>query len=469
LTRALDSGRTRWLLLSAAFVGLAFNTKDLQAYLVVPALVATYLLFGPASLQRRLVQLCAAGAVLLVSSGWWMTIVDLIPASSRPYIGGSTDNSVLNLVLGYNGLGRIFGESGPAGGGPGSGGGAGFGGQAGLLRLFNSENGGQISWLLPLAAIGLAAGIWARRREPRVDMARAAYVMWGGWLLTHFMVFSFATGIFHAYYTVAMAPAIAALVGAGLMDLWRLRSASLLGALIVGAALLVSAWWGGQLLARTPDLVPGLATIEVAGAVLAAAVLVATRLPRLRSAVSARVPLAALVVGTLALLLGPGTYAIATTGDTQSGAIPSAGPTTSAFGRPGGFEPLPGGGQTSSQLIAYLERNQGDAKWLVAVSSAQAAASLELATGRPVMAMGGFSGGDPAPTLDQLKALVRSGQLRYVLLGGGPGGAPGGAPPALAQSGGMRGSQAITQWVQGTCTPVTVAGTSNLYDCAPAS
>jgi 4-amino-4-deoxy-L-arabinose transferase-like glycosyltransferase len=488
LTRALDGGRTRWLLLSAGLVGLAFNTKDLQAYIVLPALVGTYFLFGPAGWRRRFMQLLGAGAVLLVSSGWWMTVVDLIPAASRPYIGGSTDNSVLNLVLGYNGLGRILGEGGPSGGalaGPRVGGGAGFGGAAGLLRLFNNEIGGQVTWLLPLAAIATAAGLWLRRGAPRTDLRRAGYVLWGGWLLTHFVVFSFASGIFHPYYTIVMAPAIGALVGAGLADFWVLRSRSFVGALFVAAALVVTAWWGARLLDRTPEFMPGLATVELGVAVAAALLIAVGGLRRVAAAMPARLPAAALVAAAATLMLGPSAYALATVGQSFSGPIASAGPATAngpaGFGKAAVRGPGGGAGATSSQLIAYLEQNQGGATWLVAVQSAQSAASIELATGKAVLAMGGFSGSDPAPTARQLAKLAYSGQLRFVLLGNQGGGfaappgaitngalrAPIGAGPAPAAAGRAgSGTQAAIQWVQANCSQVTVSGVSGLYDCA---
>nr|MDQ6921820.1 glycosyltransferase family 39 protein [Candidatus Dormibacteraeota bacterium] len=179
--RAQATGRTRWLLFSAAMLGLAFNTKYLQAYVALPALVVTYLVAGPPRLGRRLVQLTGAAGVLLVSSGWWLTVVDAIPAAARPFIGGSSNNTVLDLVLGYDGFGRILGAQRPGGGG-GSGLFGGFGGQPGWLRLFNSQVGGEISWLLPLAGLGLLAGLWAHRSGARTDAARAAYVLWGVWL-----------------------------------------------------------------------------------------------------------------------------------------------------------------------------------------------------------------------------------------------------------------------------------------------
>jgi 4-amino-4-deoxy-L-arabinose transferase-like glycosyltransferase len=381
----------------------------------------------------------------------------------------------------------------------GGGGGGGFGGQPGLLRLFNGELGGEISWLLPLAAAALVAGLWARRRAPRTDLARAGYVLWGLWLLTHAVVFSFASGIFHPYYAVVMAPAVAALVGAGVVELWRLHSRSLVGAVIGAIALPVTAWWGSQLLARTPEFAPGLGAVELSLAVVAAVLLLAAAAFRWRG----RLPAVALGVGLVAVLLGPSAYAVATVGRAEQGAIPSSGPATAAafgpagVGRALGGRPLPSGGfggDTSPALLRYLEQHQGGATWLVATSSANSADSIELATGRPVLAMGGFSGSDPAMTVSKLQQLVSSGQLRYVLVGGGgpgrsgpaapsgTGSAPAGAgqafrggPPASAGFPGTSSStQSVAAWVTQHCKAVNYSGSGStsasvLYDCSTAT
>jgi 4-amino-4-deoxy-L-arabinose transferase-like glycosyltransferase len=327
-------------------------------------------------------------------------------------------------------------------------------------------------------------GLWVHRRAPRTDLARAGYVLWGGWLLTHAVVFSFASGILHPYYAVAMAPGVAGLVGAGVVDLWRLRARSFPGALVGAAALLVTAWWGHELLARSPSFAPGLGTAELALAAVAAAALLVPR-----SALAGRLPAAALAAGLAAVLLGPAAYAIDTAGHAARGATPSSGPAvTGGFGPgrgagPGGFGgfggPPPGGfragagvppdgfgpgggtaadGGANSTLIAYLVRNQGRATWLVATGSSMQAAPIELATGRPVIAMGGFSGGDAAMTVDRLQELVRTGQLRYVLAGSG--GGPGGG-----------GSQAVLSWVtqHGTLVSSSESGVNGLYDLSAAS
>ncbi len=205
----------RWLALAGALVGLAFLTKMLQAFLVLPALALVYLLCANTSWGKRIGHLLVAFGSMLLAGGWWIAIVELWPASSRPYIGGSQTNSILELTLGYNGLGRLSGnETGSVGGG-GAGGGAGGGwGATGVMRLFNSEIGGQIAWLLPAAFVLGIAALWFGRRQVNL---RAGLVLWGTWLLVTALTFSFMAGIFHPYYTVALAPAVAALVGIGVV------------------------------------------------------------------------------------------------------------------------------------------------------------------------------------------------------------------------------------------------------------
>ncbi|GIH99297.1 glycosyltransferase family 39 protein [Planobispora takensis] len=524
---AVRDGRTRTLVLSAVLVGLAFNTKMLQAYLVVPAFAVVYLVTAPGTVPRRFGRLLAAGAALVVSSGWWMLIVDLWPAADRPYVGGSTDNSVWDLVVGYNGLGRIFGGQGRGGGA-----GGGFGGEPGAGRLFNDVMAGQISWLLPFAVLALVCGlILATRRATRAaapstgeaapsrtvpsvtrapavreDLpgARAALIMWGGWLAVHYAVFSFSSGTFHPYYSTAMAPAVAALTGLGGALMWRAYRRSRAWAWALPAGIAVTGAWAFTVLRRTPDFVPWLAW-AVAGltAVAAAGLLSARMSRRLRLRISA----VALAAGLSAGLAGPAAYAVTPLGSAVNGTNPTAGPAGGGFGGPGGMrmpggtregfpggtregfpggtppgdaapgappsgaaEGAPGGGRggmrggpggsVSSQMIEYLRENRGEASWLVAVSSAQSASSIILSTGQPVIAMGGFTGGDPAMTVDRLKELLSSGRLRYLMPGGGRGG-PGGG-----------GGSEVNTWVQTNCTAVAPSEyggqeseQSSLYRC----
>ncbi|MFD0690179.1 glycosyltransferase family 39 protein [Actinomadura fibrosa] len=511
--RAVETGRVRPLLLAAFLVGCGFNTKMLQAFLVVPAFALVYLVAARPGLVRRIVHLLAAGAVLAVSSFWWMVVVDLIPAGSRPYIGGSTDGTAWDLVIGYNGLGRIFGENGGGPGGRGGpGGGGGFGGQSGAGRLFNDILGGQISWLIPLAVIALAASLILLWKRPRTDLARAALLLWGGWLAVHYVIFSFAQGTFHPYYSTAMAPAIAALVGGGGVLLFRAGRRSVRWAWVLPAGVAVTGAWAFVLLDRTPSWNPWLRWAVVAATVLAVAGLAAGRLVR-RAGLPATVAGVALAV--VACLAGPGAYAVSAASEPANGSNPLAGPSSGlGFGGPGGpggrqfgrggtggfpgrmpggqfpggqfpgGDQIPGGGQfpggqfpgdgqgqngqgqngqngggqapggtqrpdggfrggmggpggqVNQQMVSYLEKNQGKATWMVAVSSAQQAGSLILQTGRPVMAMGGFTGSDPAMTVAKLQQYVKDGKLHYILVSG-----QGGMGPD-------RGNADVTAWVQ---------------------
>ena len=221
LVRALERASTRWMVAVGTLIGLAFLAKMLQAFLVLPGFALVYLVAAPTGLRRRVGQLLAGGLAIAASAGWWVALVALWPVGSRPMIDGSPDNNIFNLILGYNGLGRIFGATGPGGGG----GGANFSGPAGLLRLFDDLMGGQASWLLPAALLALAVGLWSTRRAPRTDRRRAALLMWGSWLVVSGLVFSVSTGVIHTYYTVALAPAIAALVAIGAVGVWRERHA----------------------------------------------------------------------------------------------------------------------------------------------------------------------------------------------------------------------------------------------------
>ena len=482
--RSLERGSLRWVTLAAILVGLAFNTKYLQGWLVLPAFAIVWAVAAPGGVRHRILGLAVALVATVVASGWWILVMELLPASARPFVGGSTNGSALDLVLGYDGIGRIFGGSGgPAAGGGGAGGG--FSGTPGLFRLFNAQLGGQGAWFLPLAGLSLGVGLWARRHAPRTDLRRAAYLMWGLWLAVHVVVFSFMSGVIHSYYVVAMAPAIGALVGGGVVDLWAMRSRSAhrpwAGIVLAGglAATAATAW---LLLGRTPDFAPGLAVVVVS---MTAAVAVVVALPA--RLVARPVQLGAIVLGLAVLLGGPAAYALDTAQTAYNGGDPAAGPQAAganaglnggAFGGAGGpggqprsgFAPdgAPGtanGGRSggpgdqiaSSTLTDYLVANRGSARWIVAVTSANQAGSIELATGQPVMAMGGFTGSDPAPTLEQFRALVASGQLRFVIVGGQGGGPGGDSSDASAR----------TAWIEANCSQVTSVS-SSLYDCSTA-
>ena len=481
--RSLERGSLRWVATAAVLVGFGFLTKYLQAWFVLPAFALTWLIAAPGTLGRRMVGLAVAFVAVIAASGWWVAVMELIPAANRAYIGGSTTNSVIQLLLGYDGLGRIFGQ-GAGGFGGGGGGGGGFSGTPGLLRLFNAQLGGQVAWLLPLAIVSIGIGLVVRRRFARTDATRAAYLMWGLWLAVHVVVFSFMSGIIHSYYAVAMAPAIGALVGGGVVELWRFRERVRWGGVAFAAAVTGSAILAWRLLERTPTFAPGLGIAVVALSIPVAVILVGPA-----RSIGRRPALLAAGLGLALMLAGPAAYAADTVQTAYAGGDPSAGPTaTDASGRAGfggggpvgGFTGGPngtngnfaggnggggnggglaggpgGGGQVDPALVDYLVANRGNATWIVAVNGANEAGSIELASGLPVMAMGGFSGSDPAPTLAQLQAYAASGQLRYILIGDGRGG-PGGA------------SSEISSWVTANGTVVAAVGNGTLYDLSGA-
>ncbi|TDC05943.1 glycosyltransferase family 39 protein [Streptomyces sp. 8K308] len=473
--RALEHAGTRWLVLAGVAFGLAFLTKTLQAFLILPPLALVYAACAPTRPLRRLRQLSLAGLALLVSGGWWVAIVELWPASSRPYVGGSQNNSFLELTFGYNGLGRITGdETGSVGGGGGW-------GETGLFRLFDDAMGGQIAWLLPAAFLLLAAGLVVTARAPRTDRRRAAFLAWGGALFFTFTTFSFMSGIFHEYYNVALAPYLAALVGMGATTLWARRDRPAAAATLA-AVIVVTACWAYVLLDRTPEWHPWLRW-----AVLLAGLVAGTLL--LRPAQGGR-PLTVAVAATalLAALAGPVAYTLYTIGQPHTGSVVTAGPAvTTGFGgfgggggqNPGGgfrFQP-PGGATTtqpgqpgqrpgqprtgglldgadvSDELAALLEADAGQYRWVAATVGAQKAASYQLATGDPVMAVGGFNGTDPSPTLEQFVEYVEHGDIHYFIAGG----------MGMGRSGT---SEEIATWVAENFTATTVDGVT-LYDLTP--
>ncbi|HPF76748.1 ArnT family glycosyltransferase [Phycicoccus elongatus] len=490
--RSIEQGSPKWMAIVGVFIGLGFLTKALQVLLVVPFFGLGYVLFANTTLRRRIVGAIVGVGAMLLSAGWWVAIVELIPASMRPYIGGSQDNSFLSVTFGYNGLGRLSGsEVGSVGGGqrgPGS-------GTESITRLFTQTIGGQISWLLPTAALLLIAGLAFRGRRPRTDLRRAAYVVWGGWLLVTGLVFSLMAGIFHEYYTVALAPAIAALVGMGACEAWDRRT-HWAGRGVLAAAAGTAAGMGFWLLGRTTAYGGWLRwSVLVVGFAAALLLLLTDRLPRFATAVT--------VGGAVAAALaGPTAYAVTTVTTPHTGSIVTAGPNTGgpggmgrggvpgggmprggfpggapgglAGGMPGGMPPggFPGGsGQTggrggangmggllnastpSAEVVAALRAEASSYRWAAATVGSQNAAGLQLGSGEPVMPIGGFNGSDPSPTLDEFKGYVASGDIHYFMGGGG----------FRGQNGGGNSGNEISSWVQANFTQVSIGGTT-MYD-----
>ncbi|OUD01842.1 ArnT family glycosyltransferase [Streptomyces swartbergensis] len=522
--RALEDGRTKWLVWAGVAIGFAFLAKTLQAFLILPPLALVYAVCAPVSVKKRFGQLALATVALVASGGWWVAIVELWPASSRPYIGGSQNNSFLELTFGYNGLGRLNGdETGSVGGG--NGGGA--WGETGWDRLFSSSIGGQISWLIPAALILLVAGLVAtlphsRLRSSggtpmagRTSATHGSFLVWGGALITTMLVFSYMQGIFHEYYTVALAPYIAPLIGMGSALLWDKRDKAW-ASLTLAAAMTTTAAWGYVLLNRSSDYLPWLKWFVLVGGLTAALGLIfAGRLGR-------RLALGAAGLGLLAALAGPAAYTLTTVNEGHTGSIVTAGPAVAGGrgGPGGGGAPgdggfpgggpnqqngngngnaqggqgngfpgggFPGGGQNQqgqnttpggrtgddgrmgggggmggllngasvgSEAKKLLETDADQYTWAAAALGAQNAASYQLSTGEPVMAIGGFNGTDPSPTLAQFKTYVEEGKIHYFIASGAGGGMGGSSDGTSSQ---------ITTWVEANFKKVT-AGSATFYD-----
>ncbi|GAB3581241.1 hypothetical protein GCM10027579_09070 [Calidifontibacter terrae] len=514
--RSIERGSTKWMAIAGVFLGLGFLTKTLQVFLVVPFFGIAYLIAADTTRRRRIVGAVAGVGAMVLSAGWWVAIVELMPASMRPYIGGSQNNSFLQLTFGYNGFGRLSGDETGSVGGGGGGTSSGQWGATGITRLFDSEIGGQISWLLPTAVLLLVMGIVLRGRAPRTDLRRAALIVMGGWMVVTALTFSFMAGIFHAYYTVALAPSIAAVVGMGGVIAWE-RKDELIGAITLAAATAVTAIWGFVLLTRVTDYGQWLRYLVLIVGLASAALMLGLRWLH-RSAV----PLV-LSGAIIAGLAGPVAYTYTTLGSGHTGSIVSAGPSSGGMGGMGGGfgggtrgagQPgTPPGGRTggapggapggttggtaggttggtagaamgvpggttamgermagmaqgggmgglldastpSTAVVAALQANASEYTWVAATIGSQNAAGLQLGSGKPVMAIGGFNGSDPSPTLARFKAYVTAGKIHYFLASGGTGGGAGGGSNDASQ---------ISSWVTANFTKVTIGG-QTFYD-----
>ncbi len=521
--KAIETGKGRWMVLAGALLGFGFLAKMLQAFLIVPAIAIVYLIAGKGSFGRRIVHGVACFAAMVVSAGWYIAFVELIPESWRPYIDGSTGNSLLELTLGYNGVGRLNG------GDFGGLGNAGFSSAAGILRLFQGVSGGMVSWLLPAALLLLVAGLVALRKAPRTDLTRAALLLSGATMLVTGLVFSFMEGIYHDYYVVALAPWIAATAVIGAAIMWRHRD-NLAARITLSVALAGSAIWAWTLLGQSGEQPYDALRWPVAiiGLGAAAAFVFADRLTR-------RAGVAVLATAAVAMGLGPAAYAIQTIGTPHTGSIVTAGPyegggmggpgggravrlggpggqngqngqngTPPAGQMPGGQMPggtndgtagqapggtnggsngqtqqMPGGqtggmrgggpagggggpmggGQVDDELADAVSTNAGNYTWVAASIGSQTAAGLQLETGEAVMAIGGFNGTSDSISLEQFQEYVANGEIHYFISGGGMGGMRGGP------GGGDETSSAseISAWVEENFTQTTI-GSSTVYD-----
>jgi 4-amino-4-deoxy-L-arabinose transferase-like glycosyltransferase len=448
--RALDRSSGRWLALAGTALGFAFLTKMMEAFVVVPALALVVLIAAPGGLRTRIRNLLIGLATTIVSAGWFVVLVAIWPPDSRPYIGGSTDNSLLQLALAYNGVGRVLGGDGNHSFGPRPGGGSPmFGSTPGIGRMFGTAVGSEISWLLPAALIGLIAMLWFTRSAPRTSRMRASLLLWGVWMLVSGLVFSYMQGIMHPYYTVAMTPAVAAVTAISIRELWRGRQfASSRAALAL--MLVATVAWDFVLLGRIPDWLPWLRWITLIGAIVVALVLL-VRSPQLGRGV--------VTLGAAGLLFGLGgvaAYTVHAVAVYRGGSIPKSGP-PQTHGPNSGHPPQ----QASDNRALDALLVGTDNRWAAATVGAHTTESLELSTGKSVMAVGGFSGRDNSPTLAQFQRYVGDGQIRYFIRGDDKG--PGGNHGDPSKDSGAAGQ--ITRWVAANFAPRTI-GDVTAYDLA---
>ena len=485
LVRGLEDGRTRWLVLAGVFVGLGFEAKMAVAFMVVPGIVAAWMWVAPRGRLAAARQLLAGGAAMLAVGGAWPVLVALTPASQRPWISGTADNSIWSLIFGYTGRGRLRGQAGgPGGAGPGGGGGGGnglFGGATGPLRLLNEAMGGQAGWFLGFALVAGIA-VLAATRLRRADARTGWLIAVGGAFLTTGIAFSYAQGIFHPYYVSLIAPFTAALVGAGF---GLLSEGGLWARILAPLAVLAGVLAEVKILHDNATSLPWLASLLIAAGVVAALAL-------------AFAPRRAIVLGAAigALLIAPAAWSAQTLGHSTNGTFPAGGPQSAGVGGPGGggargfggprggfgttappaggfgtaappaggFGPPPGAragrfngggpfggdGASLTAALAYARTHGGGT---VAVSS-QNGAGRQVIAGANVAAIGGFSGNESQVTAQWLADAVRANKIRFVLTGDGGG-----------FSDGRTGSRSVMAAVQQTCAKVNASGVSGLYDC----
>jgi 4-amino-4-deoxy-L-arabinose transferase-like glycosyltransferase len=423
VVRATQTASTGWLLIAGLLVGFAVLTKTAHALVPLPAMALAYLVAAPTGFWRRVRQLLAAGVAVVLAGGWWFAVVELSAPGSRPFIGGSRTDSALQQALGD--LGRVFGPAGDERAGPGS------GSDPGVLRMVDAQNGVLVGWFLPTALTLLLVGLWLTRRSRRTDTTRASLLLWGGWTVITAVVFSLAEGTHHSTSTVALAPGVAALVGVGGALLW-VRRRSWAGRVALALLVAGTARWVWVMLDRTPAFLPWLHWVVVSAATVAVvALLVRPGARRIGAAVMAL---------TLAVtaLAAPAAFAARAVAEGGQGPMPGVGPAPNT--------PDP-------QLVAMLRSTSR--RWSAATVGAQGSGALALASGTAVMGIGGFSGGDPAPTLDAFRAHVAAREVRWFV----------DDDPDVQRSGPENSSE-IVSWVRENFESTTVGGRT-VYDLDP--
>ncbi len=454
--KAAEKSSAKHLIFAGILIGLGFNIKMLQAYMVIPAVYLTYLIFAKQKFIKKILVCALSAIILIVISLSWVVAVDLVDEDSRPYIGSSDTNSAVELVFGHNGLSRILGRGGmlekdaivpgnvqslpkderprltgdapnaaqtkddfpnannnlpilppaerngqvPYGAAATQGSGiAGETGDASILRLFNDKNAGQISWLmLPAIMAALISMGLVFMKEHRKDVKFITYFFFSMWLIPMYIYFSFAEGITHRYYFAMMGPAIAALIGIGFLYLIKMEKKiwiPIAFAATAASQIYIQSLYGGWM----DWLVPVCSVIFI----LSLAAIIMLIIKKFRRKI---------IIGLMCvLLIMPGVWAFSPLIYSDNSQLPIAGP--ELINQKDSFDDM----RDFSGLIDYLKKNRDGATYLAMTeSSMQNGAELIVQSGEAVMVLGGFNGGDEILTLEEFVAMVDAGEVKFALV-----------------------------------------------------
>ncbi|HWP12537.1 MAG TPA: glycosyltransferase family 39 protein [Ramlibacter sp.] len=499
--KAAEEGSRRWLLISLAAIGIAFNIKMLAAFIVLPAIFIIYLIGAPKRWPQRLADLSLATLVLAATALPWVLVYEWTPAASRPWVGGSTGNSMLELLVGANGMQRFVSrlkqpavaanpQSAPAA--PNT---AAAGQRSrniasrlfvhaptGPLRLADGQLAAQVAWLLPLSVAALAIGAWQSRLRRPLSPEHLALLFWFVWLLTYAAVYSSAGGTMHFYYLSTLAPALAALAGVGVARLWAWHGQGGRRAWALPSVLALTAVWQLRIQAdalgwtlaemqRPPMEWVSVLHMALAGASLVAA-LALVLVPMLRSGPGGERrawAAGALGLGVVALLAVPMAWTLSSVLRPGHGVLPSADLYRLAPG-PAGSEPARawfGRAADTSRLVALLRAKRSSERFLLATTTTHLADAIILSTGEAVMARGGYHGLDRAISAERFAQGVQAGEVRFAMVGD--------APTVSRMLGADAAGKTVDDWIRANGTPVAArrwrgrgmpAG-AELYDLYP--
>lgn len=419
---ALESVRRSsfpWLMTAGALTGAALLTKQLQIALVLPGVAAAYVMFAAAPMVKRLIHLATALLAAGVVGGWWFVLVQLTPASSRPFVGGSRFNNILELTLGYNGLDRLTGEDASRTMSPSA---ADLAEKLdpGFQRFLQPQFSGQFGWFLPLAVAGLCLAIWQIKRRSGSRPYRAFLVLCGVWFMCAATVLAFMSGIVHPYYALTAVPPLCCLAAIGLLHMYRLRDRRSLRLALAGTLLSTMILSFVTAVRSTADFPVGPQIVLVLWSITIALQLLPAPLPAFRS----------LSTGLLAigLMAGPIVWSVNTVLSPHIGAGVVAGPSILGLRTdhpdrqqlgpdvPPSFVAVMFGDVPEQGVVSRLRAAPSTTTWPAAIVGSETAANYQLESGRSVLPIGGFDGTDPFPTLEQFQAMVNDGKVGALVI-----------------------------------------------------